>query len=50
MASRTLVALLLLGLLTWGGFEGYGTLRASDLVESLKTANTTDVPPIIEQI
>ena len=26
------------------------TLRASDLVESLKTANTTDVPPIIEQL
>ena len=49
-ASRTFAALLLLGLLTWGGIEGYGVLRASDLVESLKTANTTDVPPIIEQL
>ena len=39
-ASRTFAALLLLGLLTWGGIEGYGALRASDLVESLKTANT----------
>ena len=49
-ASRTFAALLLLGLLTWGGVEGYGVLRASDLVESLKTANTTDVPLIIEQL
>ena len=48
--SRTLVALLLLCLVTWSGIEGYGTLRASDLVEKLETANTTDLPPIIEQL
>ena len=49
-ASRTFAALLLLGLLTWVGIEGYGVLRASDLVESLKTANTSDVPALVKQI
>src|SRR5271166_544340 len=48
--SRTLVALILLGLLTWGGIEGYGTLRGSYLVESLRTASTTDVPGIVRQL
>ena len=48
--SRTLVALVLLGLLTWGGIEGYGTLRGSYLVESLRTASTTDVPGIVRQL
>jgi serine/threonine protein kinase/formylglycine-generating enzyme required for sulfatase activity len=37
-------------LTAWGGIEGYGSLQASALVESLKTARTTDVPPIIKQI
>ena len=49
-ASRTFAALLLLGLLTWGGIEGYGTLRATDLVESLKTADTSGVPALVKQI
>ena len=48
--SRTLAALILLGLLTWGGIEGYGTLRASSLVESLRTASTTDVPALVRQL
>ena len=48
--SRTLAALVLLGLLTWGGIEGYGTLRASVLVESLWTASTTDVPALVQQL
>ena len=30
--------------------EGYGSLQASALVESLKTAGTADVPAIIEQL
>jgi len=47
---RSLAALLLLGLLTWGGIEGYRDLRASALVESLRTASTADVAPIVEQI
>jgi len=47
---RSLAALLLLGLLTWGGIEGYGDLRASALVESLRTASTPDVARIVEQI
>ncbi|HKM52642.1 MAG TPA: ATP-binding protein, partial [Isosphaeraceae bacterium] len=49
-ASRTFAALLLLGLLTWSGIEGYGTLRAKDLVESLKTADTSGVPALVKQI
>ncbi len=40
----------LIGLGTWAGIEGYGNLRAVALVEQLKTASTTDVPPIIEQL
>ena len=48
--SRTLAALVLLGLLTWGGIEGYGTLRALSQVESLWTASTTDVPALVQQL
>jgi eukaryotic-like serine/threonine-protein kinase len=46
---RALAAALILGLLTWGSIEGYGNHEASNLVESLKTANTTGVPALIEQ-
>ena len=35
---------------TWVGIEGYGNLRAAALVESLMTASTPDVPPIIKQL
>jgi serine/threonine protein kinase/formylglycine-generating enzyme required for sulfatase activity len=47
---RTLTALALLGLLAWGGTEGYGSLRASGLVEKLAAARTADVPAIIGQL
>jgi serine/threonine protein kinase/formylglycine-generating enzyme required for sulfatase activity len=47
---RSLAALLLVGLLTWGGIEGYGNLQAAALVESLRTAATPDVPRIVKQI
>jgi serine/threonine protein kinase len=47
---RALGLALLIGLATWSGIEGYGNLRATALVDSLKTASTTDVPPIIEQL
>ncbi len=43
-----LAVLIVLG--TWGGIESYGNLRASALVESLKTASTEDVPAIIKQL
>src|SRR5208337_3418705 len=47
---RTLGLAALIALLTWGGIEGYGTMRASSLVESLRTANTTDVPVLVRQL
>ena len=47
---RGLGVAMLIALVTWGGVEGYGTVRASSLVESLKTASTADVQPIIKQL
>ena len=41
---------ILIALATWGGVAGYGILRADALVDSLKTAGTADVPPIIKQL
>ena len=40
----------LITLLSWGGFEVYGNLRASALVESLKTADNSDVASIVGRI
>ncbi len=40
----------LLALLTWGGVEGFGNMRASAIVEKLETAATTEAPAIIEQL
>ncbi len=47
---RGLGLAILISLATWGGIEGYGTLRASALVEKLETASTADVPAVIEQL
>jgi serine/threonine protein kinase/formylglycine-generating enzyme required for sulfatase activity len=47
---RTLGVAILMTALTWGGIEGYGKLRASNLVEELQTASTADVPTIVRQI
>src|SRR5271157_279527 len=47
---RTLGVATLIALLTWGGIEGYGTLRGSNLVDSLRTASTSDVPAIVRQL
>jgi eukaryotic-like serine/threonine-protein kinase len=45
------VALLLgLLLLSWGGYEAYGWLRADKLVESIVTAETGDVPRLVDQL
>ncbi len=47
---RALGAAALITLLTWGGIEGYGALRASALVEALQAAGTSEVPPIVKQL
>jgi serine/threonine protein kinase/formylglycine-generating enzyme required for sulfatase activity len=47
---RALGLAVLIALVSWGGIEGYGNLRAAALVESLETANTTDVPAILKQL
>jgi serine/threonine protein kinase/formylglycine-generating enzyme required for sulfatase activity len=47
---RTLGWVVLVSLITWGGIEGYGTLRASALVESLQKVGTPDVPAIVKQL
>jgi len=44
------LGLVVMAFVTWGGIEVYGRHRASELVDSLKTANTTDVPAIIRQL
>ena len=47
---RTLGLVVLIALGIWGGIEGYGNMRASALVDSLKTAGTPEIPPIIDQV
>jgi serine/threonine protein kinase/formylglycine-generating enzyme required for sulfatase activity len=49
-SMRALVLALLISMISWGGMEGYGRLRASDLVESLQKVGTPDVPAIINQL
>ncbi|HWT81582.1 MAG TPA: serine/threonine protein kinase, partial [Candidatus Methylomirabilis sp.] len=40
----------LIALVSWGGMEGYGGLRASALVESLQSCVTSDAPAIVKQL
>src|SRR5262249_25485240 len=40
----------LIALGSWGGMEAYGHLQSAALVESLRTASTAEVPPLIQQI
>ena len=47
---RALGFVMLVSLMTWGGIEGYGTLRASALVESLQKVSTPEVPAIVKQL
>jgi hypothetical protein len=47
---RGLGLAVLLALASCGAFETYGSLRASGLVESLRTASTVRVPALIEQL
>jgi formylglycine-generating enzyme required for sulfatase activity len=46
---RGLGLAVLIALVSWGGMEGYGRLRASALVESLQRVGTPDVPAIVKQ-
>ena len=47
---RTLGVVTLVCLIIWGGIEGYGTLRAAALVESLQKADTPEVPDIVAEL
>ncbi len=47
---RTLGSVILVSLITWGAIEGWGTLRASALVDSLQKVATPDVPAIVKQL
>ena len=49
-ASRGLVLAILIVLAGWGVVAGYGNLRASALVNSLRSARTADVPLIIKEL
>ncbi len=47
---RTLALAALIALITWGGYEAYGSFQARALVDSLKTADTAEVPDIVESL
>ena len=47
---RGLGLAVLIALVSWGGMEGYGRLRASALVESLQSCVPLDVPAIVKQL
>ncbi|MGA2255412.1 MAG: protein kinase, partial [Thermoguttaceae bacterium] len=47
---RGLLLLVVLGLVSWGSYEGYGRLRVAALVQNLLTAETADVRGIIGQL
>jgi serine/threonine protein kinase/formylglycine-generating enzyme required for sulfatase activity len=49
-AVRGVVLLLVLLMLGGGGYEVYGRLRAESLVDALVTAETADVPRLVEQL
>jgi formylglycine-generating enzyme required for sulfatase activity/tetratricopeptide (TPR) repeat protein len=47
---RTLGTLFFVSLISWVCWEGYGSLRASALVEALQQADTPEVPAIVKQL
>ncbi len=47
---RALGLVMLISAITWAGIEGYGTLRALALVDSLLKVATPDVPAIVVQL
>jgi serine/threonine protein kinase/formylglycine-generating enzyme required for sulfatase activity/tetratricopeptide (TPR) repeat protein len=46
----TVGILTLVSLIFWAGWEGYGSLRASALVESIQQVSTSEVPPLVKQL
>jgi hypothetical protein len=49
-ALRGLMAVVVLALLGWGGYESHGMLRANALRDRLLDANTADVPTIVKDM
>ena len=47
---RALGLVVVVSLISWAGWEGYGKLRASALVESLQRVGTPEVPAIVKQL
>jgi len=47
---RTLGTLMLVSLVSWAGWETYGRLRASALLDSLQKVGTPEVPGIVNQL
>ena len=49
-AVRGLLVAVLLAVLGWGGYEGYGRLQANALRDRLLDANTNEVPAIVQDM
>jgi serine/threonine protein kinase/formylglycine-generating enzyme required for sulfatase activity len=49
-AVRAGVCAIILALFGWGGYEGYGTFKAQSLRDRLLTADTADVPAIVNDM
>jgi len=47
---RGLALAIVIALVSWGSLEGYGSLQAAHLIDSLRTANIRDVPARIDQL
>jgi hypothetical protein len=47
---RALVAAVLVALVGWGSYEGYLWIQAEKLAESIISADTTDVPRLVERL
>jgi serine/threonine protein kinase/formylglycine-generating enzyme required for sulfatase activity len=47
---RIAACILIMGLAGWGVYEGYGWLRASALVRQLASAETVEMPKIIQEL
>jgi serine/threonine protein kinase len=47
---RSLGLAILIALVSWGSLEGYGSLQAAHLVDSLRTATIRDIPARIGQL
>ncbi len=50
LVQGTVISVLLLCLIGWGAYEGYGMLKARALRDRLLDANTNDVPTIVQEM